>query len=277
MITGSAPISQTTLNYLKVCFSCPIYEGYGQTECCAACTVTSLADFQGFNVGGPISSCELKLVDAPALNYLSTDSDEQGKPRPRGEICIRGPILFEGYFRAPDKTKEAIDDEGWLHTGDVGMILSNGSVKIVDRIKNIFKLAQGEYIAPEKLENVYCKNTYVNQIFVHGESEESTLVAIVYPKKEECAKFLESIKVTCDKDNVHDHFNNPQLLAEIIKSLETIGKQNEFKGFEMIRKIHLTNEMFTIENELLTPTMKLKRNEAKKRYIENIKKLYADK
>jgi len=96
-------------------------------------------------------------------------------------------------------------------------------------------------------------------------------------KKEECLRFLESIKVTCDKDNVHEHFNNPQLLAEVIKSLENIGKQNEFKGFEMIKKVHLTNDMFTIENDLLTPTMKLKRNEAKKRYIETIKKFYADK
>ena len=92
MVTGSAPISLETLNYLKVCFSCPILEGYGQTECCAACTLTAVADYQGHSVGGPISAAEIKFVDAPELKYLSTDKDENGNSTPRGEICVRGPI-----------------------------------------------------------------------------------------------------------------------------------------------------------------------------------------
>jgi len=277
MMTGSAPISSTTLNFLKVCFSCPILEGYGQTESCAACTITAIADYSGGNVGGPITSAEIKLVDAPLLNYLSTDKDEEGNPTPRGEICIRGPLLFKGYFNAHDKTVEAIDGEGWLHSGDVGTILPNHSIKILDRIKNIFKLSIGEYIAPEKLENVYCKGHYVGQIFVHGESTESFLVAIVYPRKEHCVQFLESKGLSVTKDNVHEQYNNPDLKKEVLADLEKLGRSSEFKGFEIIKKVFLTNEMFTIENELMTPTMKLKRHEAKKRYIEEIEKLYKEK
>ena len=83
------------------------------------------------------------------MSYYHTDSN------PRGEICFKGNSVFEGYFKAPDKNAEAFDEEGWLKSGDVGMIFPNGSLKIIDRAKNIFKLSQGEYIAPEKLENIY--------------------------------------------------------------------------------------------------------------------------
>lgn len=101
------------------------------------------------HVGGPIESVKFRLKDLPEMNYTSSD-----KPYPRGEICMYGPSIFKGYYKRQDKTDEAFDEEGWFLTGDVGMVYPNGSIKIIDRSKNIFKLSQGEYIAPEKIEQI---------------------------------------------------------------------------------------------------------------------------
>lgn len=158
MITGSAPISKDILNFLKIAFCCPINEGYGQTECAAAAAITWTQDPTNGHVGGPYPSCEFKLVDIPEMNYTSDDTDENGNPLPRGEICYRGNNVFKGYFGNREATRETIDEEGWVHTGDVGQILQSGVIKIIDRKKNIFKLSQGEYIIPDKVENQLAKS-----------------------------------------------------------------------------------------------------------------------
>lgn len=153
MITGSAPISKEILNFLKIAFCCPINEGYGQTECAATGSLTWSNDPTCGHVGAPYPSCEFKLVDVPEMNYTSEDKDENGVSTPRGEICYRGYNVFKGYFMMPEATRETIDKDGWVHTGDVGVILPSGVIKIIDRKKNIFKLSQGEYIIPDKIEN----------------------------------------------------------------------------------------------------------------------------
>lgn len=104
-------------------------------------------------------SLELKLEDVPDKGYLSTDKDEDGNPQPRGEICIRGHSVFAGYYKDPEKTAEAIDEQKWLHSGDIGIIMSKtGALRIIDRNKNIFKLSNGEYLSPEKMENIYIRS-----------------------------------------------------------------------------------------------------------------------
>jgi long-chain acyl-CoA synthetase len=276
MITGSAPIAGDMLEYLKICFSCPIVEGYGATETCAGASVTHANDNIIGHVGGIVAGIELKLVDAEALNYKSTDVDEEGNPRPRGEICFRGPVLFTKYFQDPENTKNAIDSEGWLHTGDVGAIITKhgNALKIIDRIKNIFKLQHGEYVAPEKLENVLIKSPYVQQIFIYGDSLENYLVAVVVPKPHATIEFLQSKGIEATKENFSQFLDNKDLNEAILKDMESLGRRNDFKGFEVIKKCFLTNDAFTIENNMLTPTMKLKRNEAKAKYLDQLKKMY---
>mmetsp|Transcript_34378 Transcript_34378/g.24872 ORF Transcript_34378/g.24872 Transcript_34378/m.24872 type:complete len:137 (+) Transcript_34378:1218-1628(+) len=136
MITASAPIDAAVLEFLKVVFAAPILEGYGLTESGGGSTVTLAEDNVSGHVGGPNKITKLRLRDVPDMNYFSTD-----KPYPRGEVCIKTAGIFKGYYKKKEKTEEAFDKDDWFLSGDVGMILPNGSVKIIDRAKNIFKLS----------------------------------------------------------------------------------------------------------------------------------------
>lgn len=165
MVTASAPLAAEVMEFIKVCFGCPVLEAYGLSESSGAVTVTDPTDPINGTVGGPLKHCAIRLKDLPEMDYSSAD-----KPYPRGEVCVRSPCITKGYFMRPDKTAEAIDDQGFLHTGDVGVVLPNGAIRIIDRSKNIFKLSQGEYIAPEKVENIFIQSGFIAQCFVHGDS-----------------------------------------------------------------------------------------------------------
>ena len=156
MITASAPISKEVLELLKLAFCCPILEAYGLSETSGPVTLTREEDPISGSIGGPMQHVAIRLKDLPELDYRITD-----KPFPRGEICVRSPCVTAGYFMRPEKTAEAIDNEGYLVTGDVGVIYPNGTIRILDRSKNIFKLSQGEYVAPEKVENIFLQSKYI--------------------------------------------------------------------------------------------------------------------
>ena len=129
-------MDKEVIDFLKVCFSCPMGEGYGLTETAAHGCRTDLKETILGHVGGPGEMIKMRLKDLPEMDYRSSD-----KPYPRGEICFQGPGIFKGYYKRQDKTAEAFDEDGWFLTGDVGMVFPNGSVRIIDRSKNIFKLS----------------------------------------------------------------------------------------------------------------------------------------
>ena len=120
MMSTAAPISNEVKDFFKASMSCPVLEGYGQTETCGACTVTHMDDPTNGHVGGPCVQSEIKLIDIPEMDYLTTDVDEEGNPTPRGEICVRGYGIIPGYYKMEEKTKETFDKARWCHTGDVG-------------------------------------------------------------------------------------------------------------------------------------------------------------
>ncbi|XP_045904371.1 long-chain-fatty-acid--CoA ligase 1a [Micropterus dolomieu] len=264
MITGAAPVSPTILTFLRAALGCQFYEGYGQTECTAGCSLSMPGDWTAGHVGAPLPCNHIKLVDVPEMNYLAANGE--------GEVCVKGPNVFLGYLKDPEKTAEALDQDGWLHTGDIGKWLPNGTLKITDRKKHIFKLAQGEYIAPEKIETIYNLSDPVAQIFVYGESLQACLVGIVVPDPD----FLPIwIKKKGIEGSYAELCNNMDVKNAILEDILRLGKEAGLKSFEQVRDIALHPEMFSVQNGLLTPTLKAKRAELRSRFIGKIDELYA--
>uniref|UniRef100_A0A8C7ZK98 Arachidonate--CoA ligase n=1 Tax=Oryzias sinensis TaxID=183150 RepID=A0A8C7ZK98_9TELE len=264
VLTASAPISSTVLSFLRATLGCLIFEGYGQTECTSGCTFSMPGDSSTGHVGAPLPCAMVKLVDIPEMNYYAKNGE--------GEICIQGPSVFRGYLKDPERTAEALDSEGWLHTGDVGQWLKNGSLRIIDRKKHIFKLSQGEYIAPEKIENIYMRSTPVLQVFVHGDSLQSYLVGIVVPDPE---VFVDWSKERGFMGSYKELCQNPDVKNAVLEDMRGVGKEAGLKSFEQVKDLHLHPEMFSIANGLLTPTLKSRRNDIRQVFQEQLSSMYS--
>lgn len=276
MITGSAPICSEIIRFLRVCFSCIFVEGYGLTEVCSACSITNINDTSLGHVGGPLPLLELKLVDVPEMGYKSEDIDDHGNKAPRGEICLRGPAIFSGYYKSPELNSQIFDQDGWLHTGDIGSILhENKALKIIDRKYNCFKLAQGEYVAPEKIENVYLNSPFVSQIFVYGNSSGNFIVAVVIPDEDYVRKVWVRSEVNNGVKKFSEICEMPELKHVVMQSMIEKGREYRLMGYELVKKIHLDSVLWTT-NDMLTPTQKLRRYMAKIKYQEILNKMYSD-
>ncbi|KAL7989169.1 hypothetical protein Chor_011835 [Crotalus horridus] len=264
IVTGAAPASPTVLGFLRAALGCQVYEGYGQTECTAGCTFTTPGDWTSGHVGAPLPCNLIKLVDVEELNYFSSKRE--------GEICVKGPNVFKGYLKDKERTAEALDKDGWLHTGDIGKWLSNGTLKIIDRKKHIFKLAQGEYIAPEKIENIYIRSEPVSQIYVHGDSLQAFLVGIVVPDAEVMPGWA---KKRGFDGTFTELCNNTKLKDAIMEDMVQLGKESGLYSFEQVKAVYIHSEMFSVQNGLLTPTLKARRSELREYFKKQIEDLYS--
>lgn len=144
--------------------------------------------------------------------------------------------FFCSYFKDPDRTQETIDEDGWHHTGDIGMWLDNGTLKIIDRRKHIFKLSQGEYIVPEKIENIYIRSQYIEQVYVYGESLKSCIVAVVVPD-------VDVIKCWAQENHIAGTLSvlcNNQAIKDLIMSdMLSWGKEGGLRSFEQVIFLNL--------------------------------------
>ncbi|KAK4075103.1 uncharacterized protein Triagg1_4767 [Trichoderma aggressivum f. europaeum] len=276
MISGSAQLDPDVQEFLRAAFGNNFYQGFGMTESYAVGTVQIPGDFSLGNIGPPTGCVELCLESVPEFDYTVDD-----KPNPRGELLLRGPCIFKEYYKNEEETKKAIESDGWFHTGDIAEIDKMGRFKIIDRKKNVLKLSQGEYISPERIENVYLGNTnLVAMAYVHGDPKESTLVAIFGIDLENfppfASKVLGETVTAADLPALKAAANNPKVKQEFLKVLNKIAQKQKFNSFERVRAVYLDIEPFSIQNELFTPTLKLKRPQTAKAFRAQIDKMYEE-
>lgn len=256
MVSGSAPLDPSLHQFLRVIFANDLIQGYGLTETYAICLAQPAHDLTAGNCGGLVPAAEGCLVSVPEMEYLVTD-----RPWPRGELLVRGSTLFRGYYQNREETGGAMTEDGWLRTGDICEIDERGRFRIVDRRKNVLKLAQGEYVSPERIEGVYLAAcNFLAQAYVHGDSGQGFLVAIFGVQPDLFAGFAERVlgggeRVEAgDLEAVRRAAGRDEVREAVLKELERVGRKMGFVGFERVRNCYLMVEPFSIENELLTPT-----------------------
>ncbi|OIR59117.1 MAG: long-chain-fatty-acid-CoA ligase [Amphiamblys sp. WSBS2006] len=265
---GSAPLPDNTANFIKACFSSEVFQGYGQTETSSIGCVSTDKDNLVGHVGMPFPGVHIRLVDVPELGFTTRDF-----PYPRGEICMKGENCFEEYYKDEQKTKETVQD-GWVLTGDIGMWDRQGRLWIVDRKKNVFKLGQGEYVSPEKIEGILDTAPGVFQSLVYGKRDGSYLVCVVVPDRKYLSGWAEkngiagSYEDICKNEKTTAHYLG--LIAEGRRS----GRL-DISGIETPRKLYLEPNPFTVEEGQLTATMKAKRRKLYELYADVFEELYS--
>ncbi len=230
-------------------FGLIIIEGYGMTESSPVISVTRTDKIKWGSVGPPIPNVEVKIAGD-------------------GEILTQGPHVMKGYYHDPVGTAEAIDSEGWLHTGDIGVIDDDGYIKITDRKKDLFVSAGGKNIAPGPIESLLGQSKYIEQVMLIGDKREFN-TALIVPDHDRLRESERMRSLTNEALVLNESAR--EIIAKEIDSL-----QKELATFERVRRFALLPEPFTVENGMMTPTLKIKRKEVESYYNELIASLYSD-
>lgn len=274
LVSGSAPLDPSLQQFLSIVTASRVMQGFGMTETYAMGLSQHEGDLTTGNCGGVAVCSEMCLMSVPDMDYTVDD-----KPYPRGELLIRGSNVFKEYYKNPEETKKAFTDDGWFKSGDIATVDHLGRFTIIDRRKNVLKLAQGEYVSPERIEGVYLSAlNYLAQGFVHGDSLQTALVAMFGVQPDIFAGFASTVLgktiAPTDINAIKAACKDSKVIAAVHKDLEKVGKKNKFAGYERVKAFVLDVEPFTIENETLTPTLKLKRPVAAKVYRGLLDQLY---
>ncbi|WP_343576377.1 carboxylic acid reductase [Mycobacterium sp.] len=244
-MTGSAPISPELRKWVESLLEIHLVDGYGSTE-------AGMVLLDGEIQRPPV--LDYKLVDVPDLGYYATD-----RPHPRGELLLKTPNMFPGYYKRAETTADVFDEDGYYRTGDVFAETSPDHLVYVDRRNNVLKLAQGEFVTLAKLEAEFGNSPLVRQIYIHGNSAQPYLLAVVVPTE----------------DAIATH-SAGALKSRIAESLHTVARQANLQSYEVPRDFIVETTPFTLENGLLTGVRKLAWPKLKQHYGEQLEQLYAD-
>jgi long-chain acyl-CoA synthetase len=254
MVSGSAPLDPTLQDFLRISTGADVIQGYGLTESYACGLAQSTEDLSSGNCGRLAPCTEACLVSLPDMEYSVDD-----KPYPRGELLLRGTNMFREYFKNPEETSKAMTEDGWFRTGDVCRVDEMGRFVIIDRRKNVLKLAQGEYISPERLEGLIMSELgYLGQAYVHGDSIQTFLVGIFGVAPDLFAPFASKVLgrsiAHTDTEEIKAALTDDKIRKAVIRDLERVAKKHKLQGYERVKNVSLKLEPFSVENNLLTPT-----------------------
>ncbi|KAF9027422.1 acetyl-CoA synthetase-like protein [Hymenopellis radicata] len=251
-LAGGAAISRETQEFLM--------SRYGMTESCGMCAVLPPEVFRYGAVGLPMPSIEIKLLDVPDAGYTSKSNPPQG----------------EGYYKRPDLNEDPtiFTEDGWMRTGDVGQWNSDGTLTLVDRIKNLIKLAGGEYIALERLESIYKSCNLINNMCVYATADATQPMAIIIPHEAHMRHYLESVSGVDAKAGLASLCHTKKVQELVLKECNAIGKKNGFKTMELLQAVVLTPDEWTPESGLVTAAQKIQRNAIAKKFDTEIKEVY---
>eukprot|EP01127_Copromyxa_protea_P002439 TRINITY_DN1232_c0_g1_i4.p1 TRINITY_DN1232_c0_g1~~TRINITY_DN1232_c0_g1_i4.p1 ORF type:complete len:931 (-),score=167.43 TRINITY_DN1232_c0_g1_i4:142-2934(-) len=241
LIIGGAASGNDLKIFLEKCFKCPVYDGYGATECGSIASNNKL-----------FPNVKVRLESVPDMGYTTED-----KPYPRGELFVSTPQMIEGYYK-DSSTTEANFKQGWFRTGDIAEIREDG-VFLIDRSSNVLKLPQGFFVSPSQIEMAALKSSFVKQIYVHGDIVHPFLVAIVVPELEVCrlwAKKELSQVININTLSEREFCDVPQVKSQILRSIARVCVESHLKSFEIPAAIWLEPIPFSPERGLMTVSLK---------------------
>ncbi len=250
LVSGSAAL-QPRLNKMFQNAGIPILEGYGLTETSPVISVNSFGKIKVGTVGHVLENLDVKIQED-------------------GEITVKGPSVFKGYFKNEEMTKEVFTEDGYFKTGDIGHIDEEGYLHITDRKKEMFKTSGGKYVAPQVIENQAKASKFIEQIMVVGDGEKMPC-ALIQPDFNFVQHWAERKQINVGT-TPEEMASSPELKERINKEIDYLN--TKLGSWEQIKRFELTPEVWTIDSGVLTPTLKLKRKAVKERFIKLYNKMY---
>ena len=248
-ITAAAPLAPEILMFYQS-LDIPLFEGYGMTECMAPATLNVPGNMKLGTVGKPLPSMDIKIADD-------------------GEILLKGPAVFMGYYKDEAETEKTLDEKGWLHTGDLGEIDKDGFLKITGRKKELIITAGGKNISPQEIENIFSQNRFLSHIVPYGDMKKF-LTAVISPSEEDLVLWAK------EKGLKYDNFSQLTKLKEVKNLYDSIVHESNklLPSYETIKFYILADHEFSIETGEITPTMKVKKKVVIEKYRAKLDKLY---
>jgi len=267
-LSGGGPLNSEVQVFIRTCFGCPLVQGYGLTETCAGLTIQDPLDLRSGIAGVPIPSVEAKLLSCSEIKdkagqpYLISDTkDVEGNTvHGRGEVLVKGNSVTVGYYMMQDKTDEVYDKDGFFHTGDVGQFMEDGSIRIVDRVKNLVKLKGGEYIAVENMEMTYGNSGFVDAvnggICCYGDGDMDRPVALITLSEPATMQWAKENNKSGDYKAIRE---SKDFHSAVLADMLVEAKKGGLSHLEKLVAISFITEPWTPDNGCLTAANKLQR------------------